>query len=60
VSTQAEPQAQTVTVLALDGKSYREHGVFKPGQSADSVLLAGFALDVSALFAAGQTGEKTS
>jgi hypothetical protein len=49
-----------VTVLALDGKSYREQGVFKPGQSADTVLLAGFALDLSALFAAGQTGEKTS
>jgi hypothetical protein len=49
-----------VTVLALDGKSYREHGQFKPGHRADSVLLEGFTLDVTTLFAAGQTGEKSS
>ncbi|HEY2880837.1 MAG TPA: Uma2 family endonuclease, partial [Pirellulales bacterium] len=48
-----DPQTQTVTVLALDGKEYRIHGEFKPGAQATSVLLDGFAIDVAALFAAG-------
>ena len=55
-----DPEAETVTVLALDGESYRVHGEFHKGQSADSVLLAGFALDVSALFAAGRSEESHS
>lgn len=55
-----DPETQTVTVLALDGETYREHGVFTKGQSANSVLLSGFALDVTALFSVGQSGEKTS
>jgi Uma2 family endonuclease len=53
-----DPEKQTVTVLVLEGEIYREHGEFKPGQSAESVLLPGFRLDVTALFAAGQTKEK--
>lgn len=53
-----DPEKQTVSVLALEGETYREHGEFKNGQSAESVLLPGFRLDVKALFAAGQTKEK--
>jgi Uma2 family endonuclease len=54
-----DPEKGTVTVLALDGETYRVHGAFTKGQSADSVLLKGFALDVTALFSVGQQGEKT-
>lgn len=46
------PMNRTITVLTLDGDTYREHGVFRRGSTATSVLLAGFALDVSAVFAA--------
>ncbi len=49
-----DPETKTVLILALDGERYREHGNFTKGQSATSVLLPEFALDVSALFAAGQ------
>jgi Uma2 family endonuclease len=55
-----DPEKEIVTVLALKGKTYRVHGEFGKGQSADSVLLSGFALDVSALFSVGQSGEKTT
>ncbi len=46
------PLNRTITVLTLDGDAYREHGVFARGAQATSVLLAGFALDVRAVFAA--------
>jgi Uma2 family endonuclease len=46
------PLNRTITVLTLDGDIYREHGVFAPGEQATSVLLAGFAVDVRAAFAA--------
>lgn len=49
-----DPQEQRVTVLTLDGQTYREHGVFSPGQQATSVLLPGFVVAVAAVFAAGQ------
>ena len=52
-----DPEARTATVLALEGDTYREHGVFQPGQTAGSVLLPGFEIDVRALFSVGQTGE---
>ncbi len=52
-----DPETETVTVLALEGASYREHGKFTKRQSATSVLLPEFALDVKALFAAGQAKE---
>jgi Uma2 family endonuclease len=45
-----DPQEQRITVLTLDGKTYREHGVFVPGQTATSLLLAGFSVDVSRVF----------
>lgn len=46
------PLNHTITVLTLEGNTYREHGIFAPGAQATSVLLAGFAVDVSAVFAA--------
>jgi Uma2 family endonuclease len=49
-----DPETESVTVLALDGSEYRVHGEFKTGESATSVLLPGFAVDVSAVFAAGR------
>jgi Uma2 family endonuclease len=55
-----DPETETVTVLALDGESYRVQGEFPKGRTADSVLIAGFALDVTALFSVGQSGERTS
>jgi len=48
-----EPDTQTVTILILDGTAYREHGVFRAGSKAPSVLLPGFEVDVAQVFAAG-------
>ena len=44
------PIDETVTVLVLTGGEYREHGVFRPGQQADSPLLPGFSVDVRDTF----------
>jgi Uma2 family endonuclease len=49
-----DPQEQTITVLVLDGTAYREDGVYKPGETARSILLPGFEVDVAATFAAGR------
>jgi Uma2 family endonuclease len=49
-----DPQEQQITVLALDGQTYRTHGVFGLGTTATSVLLPGFTVAVDAVFAAGQ------
>lgn len=51
-----DPETETITVLTLPGGAaeYVESGVYKPGQTAVSVLLPGFAVDVSACFAAGK------
>jgi len=49
-----DPEKLEVHVLVLDNGSYREHGIFKPGDTATSVLLAGFIVDVAALFQAGE------
>ncbi len=49
-----DPEEQRITVLTLDGQTYREHGVFGPGATATSALLPGFAVSVDAVFAAGQ------
>jgi Uma2 family endonuclease len=49
-----DPEEQRITVLTLDGDTYREHGVFRPGERATSVLLPGFGVDVAAVFAVGQ------
>src|SRR5438552_8212154 len=44
------PETETITVLRLDGEAYTEVGTFRRGQSAFSALLAGFAVDVAAVF----------
>jgi Uma2 family endonuclease len=49
-----DPKMRRVTVLVLDGKEYRVHGRFAPAEQATSVVLAGFAVSVSDLFAAGK------
>lgn len=45
-----DPRTETITVLELCANSYVEHGVFGRGDTATSSLLAGFGVDVSALF----------
>ena len=49
-----DPQALTVVVFRLEGNVYAEHGTFRPGDVADSVLIPAFRVDVAALFAAGK------
>lgn len=51
-----DPETETITVLTLptEANEYAEHGVFKPGETATSVLLPDFTVDVTACFAAGQ------
>ena len=49
----ANPVNSTVTVLVLSGGEYREHGVFRPGEQADSPSLPGFSVDVREMFDAG-------
>ena len=44
------PMDETVTVLVLAGGEYREHGVFRPGEHADSLRLAGFSVNVRETF----------
>ena len=45
-----DPRNETVTVLALRGAAYVEHGVFGRGAQARSALLHGLAVDVGAVF----------
>ena len=52
----ADPRDETVTVLALEGEAYVEHGVFGRGGAATSPQLEGFAVDVSAVFDAPESG----
>jgi Uma2 family endonuclease len=42
------PDAQTITVLKLEGDAYATHGVFVRGQQAASALLDGFVVSVDA------------
>jgi Uma2 family endonuclease len=44
------PQTETITVLRLQGSAYVEVGTFRRGESAASVLLGGFAVDVAGVF----------
>lgn len=46
-----DPQERTVTVLALAGHEYREHGTFHSSDKVNSALLDGFTCDVDELFA---------
>lgn len=44
-----DPEAETVTVLRLDGDRYAEHGAFARGQTAVSAAYDGLAVDVATL-----------
>ncbi len=47
-----DPMKKEITVLTLAGDHYEVVGVFESGSRAISVLLAGFGVDVSEVFAA--------
>jgi Uma2 family endonuclease len=49
-----DPQRQTITVLRLVSKRYREHGVFRIGDVATSHLLPGLSIPVQDVFAAAE------
>jgi Uma2 family endonuclease len=49
-----DPQERTITVLVLEEETYGVHGVFADGTQATSVLLAGFRVSVTEVFAAGE------
>ena len=55
-----DPETQTITLLTLDGDAYKTHGEFQPGQTATSVLLDGFAVDVQACFDAAKVDDEVS
>ena len=52
------PLNDTVTVLTLAGDQYVEHGLFRPGDRADSPTLPGFTVDVAAVFASGEPAKR--
>jgi Uma2 family endonuclease len=45
-----DPRDETITVLRLESGTYVEHGVFRRGTLATSVLLEGLTVDVTAIF----------
>jgi len=49
-----DPVAKQITVLALHGKEYAEHGIYSEGETATSKLLEGFTVDVTAVFQAAK------
>ena len=51
-----DPRDDTITVLALDGDAYVEHGAYSRGDKAVSPLLDGFTADVAAVFDAPASG----
>ena len=51
-----DPRDETITVLALEGDRYVERGAYGRGSSAGSSLLAGFTVDVAAVFDAPDSG----
>jgi len=46
------PQTETITVLHLRGDVYEEAGIYRLGELASSVVLAGFSVAVAAVFEA--------
>jgi Uma2 family endonuclease len=46
-----DPQERKITVLSLEGNEYREHGIFLVGETATSVLLPKFEVEVKDVFA---------
>ena len=53
-----DPQERKITVLKLDGAEYRLHGEYREGDTATSAYFPGFAVDVKAVFAAGEGPRK--
>ena len=49
-----DPQEQKIVVLKLEDEAYAVHGEFAPGAMANSALLGGFTVDVTAVFAAAR------
>ena len=49
-----DPQREMITVLSLAGARYAVHGKFGLHEQATSVLLGGFTMEVSGVFAAGE------
>ena len=47
------PLDETITVLALAGDAYTEHGAFARGDHAPSATLEGFGVEVTEVFDAG-------
>ncbi|MCL4204921.1 MAG: Uma2 family endonuclease [Pirellulaceae bacterium] len=47
-----DPQQRSISVLTLKDSEYREAGVYEAGQTARSLLLAGFAVELDAVFRA--------
>jgi Uma2 family endonuclease len=45
-----DPQSEAISVLTLRGNQYAEAGIYRRGDRAPSVLLAGFSPDVAAVF----------
>lgn len=45
-----DPRTETVTVLALRGDAYVEHGAHRQGETAVSPVLRGFGVEVDAIF----------
>ena len=52
----ADPRDETITVLALEGEAYVEHGTYARGGKAASRLLDGFTAEVAAVFDASEPG----
>ena len=50
-----DPRNETIAVLALEGSSYAEQGVYTRGDTAASRLLDGFTADVSGVFDASRS-----
>ena len=53
-----DPQERRITVLKLVEGCYQTHGEFTGSERANSALLAGFGVDVEAVFAAGDDAMK--
>ena len=52
------PLNDAITVLTLADGQYVEHGLFRPGDRADSPTLPGFTVDVAAVFAADEPAKR--
>ncbi len=50
-----DPQKREITVFFLQNGRYAIHGLFKLGDTAESMLLPGFSVDVSSVFDAPQS-----